>query len=142
MKRNIRYATVFLLYMLGILTGMLLGSCGSTSELRTLRNYYYSTEKFFDDMDKSVYDSVLEQMDTDSGSQYLYWREKAEQYEPQACTVYFCSHRISLLLNNARKDRDSMTQEYKLNLVNHQECLSVGCSERRAFKKLNIKDID
>ena len=61
---------------------ILLGSCGSTSELRTLRNYYYSTEKFFDDMDKSVYDSVLEQMDTDSGSQYLYWREKAEQYEP------------------------------------------------------------
>lgn len=90
MKRNIRYATVFLLYMLGILTGMLLGSCGSTSELRTLRNYYYSTEKFFDDMDKAVYDSVLEQMDTDSGSQYLYWREKAEQYEPQACTVHFC----------------------------------------------------
>ena len=53
MKRNIRYATVFLLYMLGILTGMLLGSCGSTSELRTLRNYYYSTEKFFDDMDQA-----------------------------------------------------------------------------------------
>lgn len=124
MKRNIRYATVFLLYMLGILTGMLLGSCGSTSELRTLRNYYYSTEKFFDDMDKSVYDSVLEQMDTDSGSQYLYWREKAEQYEPQACTVHFCltvlilhpfSHRISLLLNNARKDRDSMTYEDSIN---------------------------
>ena len=47
------------------------------------------------------------------------------------------SHRISLLLNNARKDRNSMTQEYKLNLVNHQECLSVGSSERRAFN--NVK---
>lgn len=31
----------------------------------------------------------------------------------------------------------SMTQEYKLNLVNHQECLSVGGSERRAIQKLN-----
>ena len=91
MKRNIRYATVFLLYILGILTGMLLGSHGSTKELRTLRNYYNSTEAFFDNLDKSVYDSLLEQFDTDRGAQYLYWREKAEQYEPQGlyCLVLF-----------------------------------------------------
>ena len=33
-----------------------------------------------------------------------------------------------------------MTQELKLNLVNHQECLSVGGSERRAFKSFKTHD--
>ena len=61
MKRNIRYATVFLLYMLGILTGMLLGSHGSTKELSNASNIVYSlihgptnddNKVFFPDLEK------------------------------------------------------------------------------------------